>query len=128
MRAGGFLYCVDMAHIGAITFDSRDAASLAGFWAAVLGRELADDASEQFALLKPEGAGSAAMMFIQVPEGKTAKNRVHLDLAAEDPQAEVDRLIGLGAVRVHDKDEWGVQWTTLHDPKGHEFCVSAPQD
>jgi len=61
-----------------------------------------------------------------VPEGKMAKNRVHLDLAAEDRVAEVDRLVGLGATLVHEKEEWGVHWSTLQDPEGNEFCVAAP--
>jgi catechol 2,3-dioxygenase-like lactoylglutathione lyase family enzyme len=116
-----------MANIAAITFDCADAAALGGFWAGALGREVADNASEHFALLKP-GDGGPPMMFIKVPEGKTAKNRVHLDLSAADPQAEVARLVGLGAEHVHDKAEWGVEWTTLRDPEGNEFCVSAPHN
>jgi predicted enzyme related to lactoylglutathione lyase len=64
------------------------------------------------------------MMFIKVPEPKSVKNRVHLDLDASDREAEVERLVGLGATVVHDKDEWGVRWTTLTDPEGNEFCVA----
>ncbi len=64
-------------------------------------------------------------MFLKVPEGKTVKNRVHLDLHADDPEAEVTRLLGLGASHVHEKKEWGSQWTTLADPEGNEFCVAA---
>ena len=64
------------------------------------------------------------MMFIQVPEAKAAKNRMHLDLSADDRDAEVERLVALGATRIHDKDEWGIQWTTLADPEGNEFCIA----
>ena len=63
------------------------------------------------------------MMFIAVPEAKSVKNRVHLDLDADDREAEVRRLIELGATHIHDKDEWGISWTTLADPEGNEFCV-----
>jgi predicted enzyme related to lactoylglutathione lyase len=60
-----------------------------------------------------------------VPKGKEVKNRVHLDLQADDRAAEVERLVSLGATVVHDKDEWDVKWTTLADPEGNEFCVAA---
>ena len=60
-----------------------------------------------------------------MPKGKEVKNRVHLDLQADDRAAEVERLVSLGATVVHDKDAWDVQWTTLADPEGNEFCVAA---
>jgi len=59
-----------------------------------------------------------------VPEPKAAKNRMHVDLAAPDREAEVARLVALGATRVADMDEWGYQSTVLHDPEGNEFCVA----
>ena len=65
------------------------------------------------------------MMFIKVPEEKSAKNRVHLDLAVADRAGEVTRLVGLGATHSYDKDEWGITWSTLTDPEGNEFCVSS---
>lgn len=114
-----------MAAIGSITVDCGDAASLAAFWAGVLGSEVGEGASEHFATVVNPDPGPG-MMFIQVPERKTTKNRMHLDLAATDRTAEVERLVALGAEHVHDKDEWGHQWTTLRDPEGNEFCVSHP--
>ncbi len=63
-------------------------------------------------------------MFIQVPEAKTVKNRVHPHLTAADREAEVERLPGFGARRLHDKDEWGMSGTTLADPEGKELCVA----
>ena len=65
-------------------------------------------------------------LFCRVPEGKTAKNRMHIDLTADDRNAEVARLIDLGATHVDDKDEWGVQWSTMQDPEGNEFCIAGP--
>jgi predicted enzyme related to lactoylglutathione lyase len=63
-------------------------------------------------------------LFNQVPESKTAKNRMHVDLVADDREAEVDRLVGLGAKRLADQAEFGLRWTVLADPEGNEFCVA----
>ena len=82
-------------------------------------------ASEFFAALDG-GATCPTWFFLQVPEGKTAKNRMHIDLEADDRMAEVNRLVKLGATHVADKDEWGIQWSVLNDPEGNEFCVSGP--
>lgn len=71
----------------------------------------------------PVGPGPR-FFFIKVPEGRTVKNRVHLDLSADgDREAEVERLLGLGATKVGDYDEWGHTWTTLQDVEGNELCV-----
>jgi hypothetical protein len=113
--------------IAAITFDCRNAGVLAAFWAAALERDLDENsAGEFFASIgraNPE-PGEPVLMFIQVPEDKTVKNRVHLDLNTDDRPATVDRLLKLGAAHVHDKDEWDVNWSTLLDPEGNEFCVA----
>lgn len=115
-------------HIGAITFDCADAAKLAEFWSAAVGRPIDNDgdmaASSFFARIPSDGS-EPLMMFIQVPEGKTAKNRVHLDMGADDRAAEVQRLLGLGATIVGERAEHGFEWTTLADPEGNEFCVAA---
>jgi Glyoxalase-like domain len=63
-------------------------------------------------------------LFAKVPEPKTAKNRMHVDMAAADRDAEVARLIELGATRVADMNEWDYEWTVMHDPEGNEFCVA----
>ena len=64
-----------------------------------------------------------AWIFARVPEAKTAKNRLHLDLVAADVEAEVARLVALGASRQADVDEYGYTWTVMIDPEGNEFCV-----
>ena len=114
-------------HIAAITFDCANALTLAEFWSGAIGRPVDHEgemaASEFFARI-PGGDGDPMIMFIQVPECKTAKNRVHLDMNAADRAAEVERLVGLGATVAHDKDEYGMVWTTLADPEGNEFCVA----
>jgi len=64
------------------------------------------------------------MLFQTVPEGKTVKNRLHLDLSPPSTmQAEVDRLVTAGASALRRVDEEGIFWTVLADPEGNEFCV-----
>ena len=62
---------------------------------------------------------------MQVPEGKLTKNRLHLDWDSLDREADVQRLIELGATRLadHTDEEMGFEWTTLADPEGNEFCI-----
>ena len=113
--------------ISAITFDCSDSAALAEFWSAALDRPVereGDMAASEFFAMIPGDADAPTMMFIQVPEGKTSKNRVHLDLGAVDRAAEVERLIGLGATAMDEKNEFGFSWTTLTDPEGNEFSIA----
>ncbi|MGI8723263.1 MAG: VOC family protein [Geodermatophilaceae bacterium] len=77
---------------------------------------------------QPDRLRPTRFMFIKVPERKTAKNRMHLDLRMEKsvPRSlEVARLVDLGATHIADKDEWGHSWAVLTDPEGNEFCVAA---
>jgi predicted enzyme related to lactoylglutathione lyase len=113
----------------AVTFDCTDATVVSQFWSAVLGRPIDTEPmppSEFFASIGLGDSSRIAYMFIQVPEGKAVKNRVHLDLDADDVTAEVARVTALGATHIHDKDEYGMQWTTLADPEGNEFCIGTP--
>lgn len=119
-----------MLKIHAVTFDCENAPELAAFWAAALGRSVDPGQDEHGTFFASIGftdpqPDHPVMMFIRVPESKTAKNRMHLDLNAEDRAAEVERLVGLGATVVHDRDEYGTRWTTLTDPEGNEFCVAS---
>ena len=111
--------------LAAVTFDCADALAVGQFWSAALDRPLDADPTADFASIgvRPP-SGSPSWMFAKVPEGKTAKNRMHVDLTASDRQAEVDRLIGLGAKRMRDVEEWGFSWTVMQDPEGNEFCVA----
>jgi len=113
-----------MPTIQNVTFDCSDPPTLAAFWASVLEREVAPGASEFVAIIPGAAPGTPNFLFIRVPEGKTAKNRMHLDLDVADLVAERARLEALGARFVHDKDEWGVHWNTFTDPEGNEFCVA----
>ena len=119
--------------IAAVTFDCDDALAVGRFWSAALGRPLDPKASRDFASIgMPEHRdtrgwhldGEPTWLFARVPEPKVVKNRMHVDVAAPDREAEVARLVELGATRVLDVDEWGYEWTVMQDPEGNEFCVA----
>ena len=115
------------ARLGAITFDCQDPIAMATFWSGAIGQPIDDEPSEFFASIGMKNPSEGPRwLFAQVPEGKTAKNRCHLDLEADDPAAEVERLVSLGATLTATKDEWNFQWNVLTDPEGNEFCVSRP--
>jgi predicted enzyme related to lactoylglutathione lyase len=106
-----------------ITFDCVDANTLATFWAGVLSAEVDADGNQFFATVNRNAPGTT-LMFIAVPEPRNGKNRLHLDLAATDWAAEIDRLVGLGAKRLDEYNEYGAHWITLADPEGNVFDVA----
>ena len=73
----------------------------------------------------PEGV-PPMLLFIKVPEPRTVKNRMHIDVSADNREAEIERLIGLGATRgeTHKMPEYSITWTVLQDPEGNELCVA----
>jgi len=96
---------------------------VARWWATALAAEMDGD-WETAARVRLTADGAPRLLFVQVPEPKRGKNRVHLDLLADDRDAEVARLEGLGATvvaRHHESDE---SWTVMRDPYGNEFCVN----
>jgi hypothetical protein len=110
-----------------ISFDAHNAAKLARFWAQALHRTVNDGATEDFASIAPDTDGrlGAVLMFHRVPEGKTVKNRVHLDLRAADVLAEADRLTSLGAQQIRSLAENNNRWIGFLDPEGNEFDLVA---
>ena len=125
-----------MAQIHDVVIDCRHPAALARFWAATLdGYQVAPYDEAELARLRSVGIndpeddpsvlveaapGVRPRFFFQlVPEPKQTKNRVHLDVRADDVAAEVHRLVNLGATVLETFDHW----TTLADPEGNEFCV-----
>jgi hypothetical protein len=133
-----------MANGVQVTFDCADPARLAAFWASALGyvvqpppegydswpaflTELGVPESEwnsRSACVDPDGNGPR-LFFQQVPEPKTAKNRVHLDVNVGHDRIddEAKRLAGEGATFVRDVTEMGARWIVMADPEGNEFCV-----
>lgn len=105
--------------IASVTFDCRDVGALAGFWAAALGYERSSEPSDEFAVVEDPRNRDVELVLVRVPEGKTVKNRVHLDIGADDREAEVQRLVDLGALQ----GERMTNWTVMRDPEGNEFCV-----
>jgi catechol 2,3-dioxygenase-like lactoylglutathione lyase family enzyme len=110
-----------------VAIDCVDAATVANFWAEVLGRQVADHPTREHAvvLVDDDGVHGPRLAFHQVPEPKTVKNRVHLDLIATEFEAETDRLVGLGAQKVRDIEQSGARWTTFRDIEGNEFDLVA---
>jgi hypothetical protein len=105
-----------------ISIDCTDAAALAGFWAAVLGRMVADDASpENAVLLADEATAGPRIAFHQVPEEKLTKNRLHFDILSDAFDSETERLLNLGAQKLRDIQAGSAHWTTFADIEGNEF-------
>jgi hypothetical protein len=122
-----------------LVVDCRDPVALAAFWAAALDYHVVRSEAGQVEIAPWEreppdlaerirqAPSVPTLVFVTVPEPKTVKNRLHLDLRPSDGsyQAEVERLIGLGARRA-DIGQGEVPWGVLADPEGNEFCVLAP--
>ncbi|HEX8918625.1 MAG TPA: VOC family protein [Chloroflexota bacterium] len=137
-----------------IVIDCADPESLASFWAEALGYKVQDPPpgytrwedwlrehgipeerwNAASAVVDPDGKGPR-FFFQRVPEQKTAKNRMHVDLNVSKKRevgeeegrrrvdSEVDRLVSLGATRVGANDQHGEYWVVMQDPEGNEFCV-----
>ena len=109
-----------------LSIDCADAATLAQFWADVLDRKVSPQATAEFATIGADASTrDLPLTFHQVPEAKTVKNRLHLDLISTEFAAESDRLLSLGATRVADVERGGARWTTFRDPEGNEFDLVA---
>lgn len=108
-----------------LTFDCSDAYRQATFWAEILGGKVSDEdfPGDPEALVEADGM---TLLFVTVPDAKSVKNRVHVDLQPQDRtrDEEVERVVGLGAKIVGDhRKPNGRGWVTLSDPEGNEFCV-----
>ena len=110
-----------------VIVDCHDPRALARFWSAVLDWPIVDD-ERGFSWLSATGKETSPplLVFVTVPEPKTIKNRIHLDLNPSgcDQASELERLLALGARRV-DVGQGDVPWIVLADPEGNEFCLLA---
>ncbi len=112
-----------------LSVDSHDAYAQSVWWSQVLGyAEDPDDPNEpgdeECMIFSPDGA--TRLLFIEVPDAKQVKNRLHLDLrpARGGRDDELERLLGLGATQVDDRRlPDGRGWVVLADPEGNEFCI-----
>lgn len=127
-----------------ITVDAAGPRALGDFWCEVLGYieqpppegfDSWDDALDAFgidrsdpdrayAIVDPEGKGPR-VFFLKVPEGKTAKNRMHMDVKVDQSELRerAAALVAIGATEVAEHDEPEGRWITLRDPEGNEFCL-----
>ena len=106
-----------------LVIDCSDPHRVAAFWTEVLGYDVTDEEDELVAIADPNES-SVMLVFVKVPEPKTIKNRIHIDLNPRDrDQAdEVERILALGATRA-DVGQGEQRWVVLADPEGNEFCV-----
>jgi predicted enzyme related to lactoylglutathione lyase len=111
-----------------VVVDCADLDRAAEFWCGVLGYRAEGSESGRYRSLLPADGNGIEVLLQRVPETKSAKNRVHLDLRVPDLQDEVDRVVALGARRLTDRPiiEHGWSWHVLADPDGNEFCVLQP--
>ena len=106
-----------------IVVDAEDPARLARWWAEALGYVIVTDEPGEVEIRRSPGE-LPGLLFTGGPEAKTAKNRLHIDLRPDDQEAEVERLVDMGA-RLADIGQHDVSWVVLADPEGNEFCVLA---
>ena len=117
------------SEISHTSVDARDAYAQARWWSRVLAwsedpRDRNEPGDEECMIFSADGR--RRLLFIEVPEPRSVKNRLHLDLVPTDGtrDVEVERLLGLGATMLVDRrHEDGSGWATLADPEGNEFCV-----
>lgn len=114
-----------------MVIDAGDCERLARFWSQALGWRITYQSANEWAIEPPDGTPEVDVapdiLFVKVPEAKTVKNRLHLDLRPRDQEAQVNRLIELGASRVNIGQPDDASWVVMADPEGNEFCVLAPR-
>ena len=104
-----------------VVVDADDPHRLARWWAEALGYRIVHEEPDEVEIRRtPETL--PGLLFLSVPDAKKVKNRLHLDLRPEDQEAEVERLVDMGA-RPADIGQGDQSWVVLADPEGNEFCV-----
>ncbi len=109
--------------LSAIAFDCADPPTLARFWAGLLGGTVEVDPDGDATVRSP---GAPPVDFLRVPEPKSGKNRLHLDLRGSSYDEAIEAALALGATRADDVYAGG-DWQVLRDPEGNEFCILRPR-
>jgi hypothetical protein len=105
-----------------LVVDATDPARLARWWAEALGYQIVNELPDEVEIRRsPEAL--PGLVFVPVADGKEAKNRLHIDLRPADQEAEIERLVNMGARHVDVGQSPDDTWTVLADPEGNEFCV-----
>jgi predicted enzyme related to lactoylglutathione lyase len=107
-----------------LVVDAHDPAALGQWWADALGWTIVNDSPEEFEI-RPAPERTPGLLFVQVADAKTVKNRLHLDFRPQDQDAAVQHFLDAGAARA-DIGQGSVPWVVLTDPEGNEFCVLSP--
>ena len=110
----------------ALTVDAHNPASLAQWWAQTLDWELVDWLPAGAEVRQPERQ-APSLFFLSVPEAKEGKNRLHLDMYADDQGAAVAALIARGATRANVGQPADAECIVMRDPEGNEFCLLDPR-
>jgi Glyoxalase-like domain len=124
-----------------VVVDCKDVSAQSRWWAQVLDWRISYESAREVVLVPPHadrpravpvGEQGPGLIFVPVPEGKSTKNRLHIDLAPpadQNQEAEVRRLEALGARRVDiGQHRDNVSWVVMADPEGNEFCVLSSRD
>ncbi|MEV8320231.1 VOC family protein [Streptomyces sp. NPDC059900] len=112
-----------------IVIDAHDLPAQARFWAEALGWRILSE-REREVVIGPDVNAPVGICFMPVTDRKAVKNRLHFDLTApaQDRDAEIERLLALGARRAEVGQSGAESWTVLADPEGNEFCVVRPKE
>ncbi|MEV0775704.1 VOC family protein [Streptomyces sp. NPDC050433] len=105
-----------------VIIDSTDPVGLGQWWREALGWSVVYESAEEYEI-RPTPDRMPGLLFVPVPEGKTVKNRLHLDFRPDNRDAEVERLLAHGARHADIGQKGDESWVTLMDPEGNEFCV-----
>src|SRR5215469_12695697 len=126
-----------------VVVDCRDLHAQARWWADVLDWQLVFESDDEAAIVPKHAEDrrisaeewtkvGPGLVFVPVPEGKSVKNRLHIDLAphsTDDRDALIESLLARGATKVDvGQDDSTASWTVLADPEGNEFCVLSARD
>jgi len=112
----------EYARVSTIMIDCHDPERLFAFWSEIVNVEVATRYPGFIFTTKMPG-NHIGLAFQKVPEDKTAKNRLHLDLTHTEPETMIAKVEELGGNRIKDYDMGVVAWTVMTDPEGNEFCI-----
>ncbi len=109
-----------------LAMDASDVESLAKFWCEATDYKVADSHYPILAVLASEKPNYPRLLILQVPETKSAKNRLHMEFKTDDLKSEAERIVALGATLIEEREFGDTQWIVMQDPEGNEFCLVNP--